>query len=131
MSIPKEYRFTDTHEWVKVEEDNIVSIGITDFAQDHLGDIVSVENPRIGDEVEKGEPIGMIDSQKASTEVFAPVTGLVLEINDLLEDDPSVMNSDPYEEAWLIRIEVGDMEQIDELMTADDYEEYLGRLEDE
>lgn len=131
MSIPKEYRFTDTHEWVKIEEDNIVSIGITDYAQEHLGDIVSVETPRVGDEIEKGEPIGMIDSQKASTEVFAPMTGLVLEMNELLEDDPSVLNSDPYEEGWLIRVEVGDMEQLDELMTADDYEEYLGRLEDE
>jgi len=131
MSIPKEYRFTDTHEWVKVEEDNIVSIGITDYAQDHLGDIVSVEAPRVGDEIEKGEPIGMIDSQKASTEVFAPLTGLVLESNDLLEDDPSVMNSDPYEEGWLVRVEVADMEQLDELMTAEDYEEYLGRLEEE
>jgi len=131
MSIPKEYRFTYTHEWVKVEEDNIVSIGITDYAQDHLGDIVSVEAPRVGDEIEKGEPIGMIDSQKASTEVFAPLTGLVLESNDLLEDDPSVMNSDPYEEGWLVRVEVADMEQLDELMTAEDYEEYLGRLEEE
>ena len=131
MSIPKDYRFTDTHEWVKVEEDNIVSIGITDYAQDHLGDIVSVEAPRVGDEIEKGEPIGMIDSQKASTEVFAPLTGLVLESNDLLEDDPSVMNSDPYEEGWLVRVEVADMEQLDELMTAEDYEEYLGRLEEE
>lgn len=131
MSIPKEYRFTDSHEWVKVEEDNIVSIGITDYAQDHLGDIVSVEAPRIGDEIEKGEPIGMIDSQKASSEVFAPISGVVVENNDLLEEDPSVMNTDPYEEGWLVRVEVGDMEQLDELMTAEDYEEYLGRLEDE
>lgn len=131
MSIPKEYRFTDSHEWVKIEDDNIVSIGITDYAQDHLGDIVSVEPPRVGDEIEKGEPIGMIDSQKASTEVFAPVSGVVVEFNELIEDDPSVVNSDPYEEGWIIRVEVGDMEQLDELMTAEDYEEYLGRLEDE
>ncbi len=131
MSIPKEYRFTDSHEWVKVEEDNIVSIGITDYAQDHLGDIVSVEAPRVGDEIEKGEPIGMIDSQKASSEVYAPITGVVVENNDLLEDDPGVINTDPYEEGWLVRVEVGDMEQLDELMTAEDYEEYLGRLEEE
>jgi len=131
MSIPKEYRFTDSHEWVKVEEDNIVLIGITDYAQDHLGDIVSVEPPREGDEIEKGEPIGMIDSQKASTEVFAPISGRVLDVNDLLEDDPSIMNTDPYEEGWIVRVEVGDMGQLDELMTAEDYEEYLGGLEDE
>lgn len=131
MSIPKEYRFTDSHEWVKVEEDNIVSIGLTDYAQDHLGDIVSVETPRVGDEIEKGEPIGMIDSQKASSEVFAPISGVVVENNDLLEEDPGVINTDPYEEGWLVRVEVGDMEQLDELMTAEDYEEYLGRLEEE
>lgn len=131
MSIPKDYRFTDSHEWVKVEEDNIVSIGITDYAQDHLGEIVSVEAPRVGDEIEKGEPIGMIDSQKASSEFFAPITGVVVENNELIEDDPGVINTDPYEEGWLVRVEVGDMEQLDELMTAEDYEEYLGRLEDE
>lgn len=131
MSIPKDYRFTDSHEWVKVEEDNIVSIGITDYAQDHLGEIVSVEAPRVGDEIEKGEPIGMIDSQKASSEFFAPITGVVVENNDLIEEDPGVINTDPYEEGWLVRVEVGDMEQLDELMTAEDYEEYLGRLEDE
>ncbi|HNZ02909.1 MAG TPA: glycine cleavage system protein GcvH [Myxococcota bacterium] len=131
MSIPKDYRFTDSHEWVKVEEDNIVSIGITDYAQDHLGEIVSVEAPRVGDEIEKGEPIGMIDSQKASSEFFAPITGVVVENNELIEEDPGVINTDPYEEGWLVRVEVGDMEQLDELMTAEDYEEYLGRLEDE
>lgn len=131
MSIPKDYRFTDSHEWVKVEEDNIVSIGITDYAQDHLGEIVSVEAPRVGDEIEKGEPIGMIDSQKASSEFFAPISGVVVENNELIEDDPGVINTDPYEEGWLVRVEVGDMEQLDELMTAEDYEEYLGRLEDE
>ena len=123
MSIPKDYRFTDSHEWVKVEEDNIVSIGITDYAQDHLGEIVSVEAPRVGDEIEKGEPIGMIDSQKASSEFFAPITGVVVENNELIEEDPGVINTDPYEEGWLVRVEVGDMEQLDELMTAEDYEE--------
>ncbi len=131
MSVPKDYRYSESHEWVKVEEENIVTAGITDYAQEKLGDIVSVELPRIGDEVEKGEPIGMIDSQKASTEVFAPVSGVIVEINDLLNDDPAVANSDPYEEGWLVRIEVEDMEQIDELLSADDYEELIGRLDDD
>jgi glycine cleavage system H protein len=114
-----------------MEDDNIATIGITDYAQDKLGDIVSVELPRVGDEVERGEPIGMIDSQKASTEVFAPISGVVLEVNELLNDDPAVINSDPYEEGWLVRIEVEDVEQIDDLMTAEDYEELVGRLDDE
>lgn len=131
MSVPKDYRYTESHEWVRIEEDNVVTIGITDYAQEKLGDIVSVELPRVGDEVEKGEPIGMIDSQKASSEVFAPVSGVVLEINEMLNDDPAVINSDSYEEGWIVRIEVEDLEQIDDLMSADDYEEFLAAREDE
>jgi glycine cleavage system H protein len=131
MSVPKDYRYTESHEWVRIEEDNVVTIGITDYAQEKLGDIVSIDLPRVGDEVERGEPIGMIDSQKASTEVFAPVSGVVLEVNELLNDDPAVINTDPYEEGWLVRIEVEDVEQIDELQSADDYEELLGKLDDE
>ena len=85
----------------------------------------------MGDEVEKGEPIGMIDSQKASSEVFAPVSGVVVEVNELLNDDAAVINSDPYEEGWIVRIEVEEIEQIDDMMSADDYEEHLGRLDDD
>jgi glycine cleavage system H protein len=131
MSVPKDYRYTDSHEWVRIEDDNVVAMGITDYAQEKLGDIVSVELPRVGDEVEKGEPIGMIDSQKASSEVFAPVSGVVVEVNELLNDDPAVINSDPYEEGWIVRIEVEEIEQIDDMMSADDYEEHLGRLDDD
>ena len=131
MSVPKDYRYTESHEWVRIEEDNVVTIGITDYAQEKLGDIVSVELPRIGDEIERGEPIGMIDSQKASSEIFAAVSGVVLEVNEMLNDDPAVINSDPYEEGWVVRIEVEDLEQIDDLMSADDYEELLGRLDEE
>lgn len=131
MSVPKDYRYTETHEWVRVEEDNVVAVGITDYAQEKLGDIVSVELPRVGDEVERGEAIGMIDSQKASSEVIAPVSGVVLEVNDLLNDDPGVINSDPYEEGWIARIEIEDMEQVDDLLGSDDYEELVGRLEEE
>lgn len=131
MSVPKDYRYTDSHEWVRIEDDNVVAMGITDYAQEKLGDIVSVELPRVGDEVEKGEPIGMIDSQKASSEVFAPVSGVVVEVNELLNDDAAVINSDPYEEGWIVRIEVEEIEQIDDMMSADDYEEHLGRLDDD
>ena len=131
MSVPKDYRYTESHEWVRIEEDNVVTIGITDYAQEKLGDIVSVELPRVGDEVERGEPIGMIDSQKASSEIFAPVSGVIVEVNELLNDDPAVMNSDPYEEGWFARIEVEEIEQIDDLQSADDYEELLGRLDEE
>jgi len=131
MAVPKYYRYTESHEWVKVEEDNLITVGITDYAQEKLGDIVSVELPRVGDEVERGERIGMVDSQKASSEVFAPVSGVIAEVNDLLNDDPAVINSDPYEEGWFVRIEVEDTEQLDDLLTADDYEELITRLEEE
>lgn len=131
MSVPKDYRYTDTHEWAKFEEDHVVSVGLTEYAQDKLGDIVSVELPRMGDEVEKGEPVGMVDSQKASSEMIAPVSGVVMEVNELLDDDPAVINSDPYDEGWFIRIEIEEVEQMDELMSADDYEEMLGQLDEE
>lgn len=131
MSVPKDYKYTETHEWVRVEEENVVTVGITDYAQEKLGEIVSVELPHVGDEVEKGEAIGMIDSQKASSEVMAPVSGVVLEVNDLLNDDPSVLNSDPYEEGWICRIEIEDMEQLDELLGPEEYEELIGSLEEE
>jgi len=131
MSVPKDYRYTETHEWVRVEEDNVVTVGITDYAQEKLGDIVSVELPKIGDEVEAGETMGMIDSQKASSEVYAPVSGIVVEVNEILESDPGIINADPYEEGWLVRIEIEDIEQLDSLMTAEDYEEHVARLAEE
>lgn len=131
MSVPKDYRYTETHEWVKIEEDNVVAVGITDYAQEKLGDIVNVELRRVGDEVERGEAIGTIDSQKVSSEVIAPVSGVIIEVNDLLNEDPGVINSDPYEEGWLVRIEIEDMDQLDDLLTSDDYEEHVGRLEEE
>jgi len=131
MSVPKDYYYAETHEWVKFEEESIVSVGISDYAQEKLGDIVSVELPRIGDEIEKGEPIGMVDSQKASSEVISPVGGVVMEVNELLDDDPAVVNSDPYDEGWFIRIEIEGREEIDDLMTPEDYEELLGQLDEE
>jgi glycine cleavage system H protein len=131
MSVPKDYRFTETHEWVRIEEDNVVTVGITDYAQEKLGDIVSVELPKIGDEVEAGETMGMIDSQKASSEVYAPVSGIVVEVNNILESDPGIVNSDPYEEGWLVRIEIEDIEQLDNLLTAEDYEEHVAKISEE
>jgi len=131
MSVPKDYKYTETHEWVRIEEDNVVTVGITDYAQEKIGDIVSVELPKIGDEVEAGETMGMIDSQKASAEVYAPVSGIVVEVNEILESDPGIINSDPYEEGWLVRIEIEDIEQLDNLMSAEDYEEHVARLIEE
>lgn len=131
MSVPKDYRYTESHEWVKMEEENVATIGITDYAQEKLGDVISIDLPRVGDEVEKGEIIGMIDSQKASAELYAPVSGVIVEVNEVLEDDPALINSDPYEEGWIARIELEDIEQLDELMTAEDYEEHISGIEEE
>jgi glycine cleavage system H protein len=130
MSIRKDYKFTKEHEWAKLEEDNLVTVGITDFAQEKLGDIVSIELPKEGDEVHKDEAMGIIDSQKASAELYAPVGGIVVEINELLEDDPSLINSDPYEDGWMVRIEAEAADELDDLMSAVDYEEYLTELEE-
>jgi len=131
MSVPQDYRYTETHEWVNIEEGNIVVIGITDYAQDHLGEVVSVELPRVGDEVQKGEVLGMVDSQKASSEVFAPVSGVVTEVNTLPDEDPAVMNNDPYDEGWLAKIEMETPNELDELMNAQEYDEYLSNLPSE
>ncbi len=131
MSVPQEYRYTETHEWVKVEEGGIVTVGITDYAQEQLGEVVSVELPRVGDEMQKGEVLGMVDSQKASSEVFAPVSGLVTEVNEVPDEDPAVLNTDPYDEGWLAKIEMETPDELDDLMSAEEYEEYLGNLSEE
>lgn len=131
MSVPQEFRYTETHEWVKVEEGNIVTVGITDYAQEQIGDIVSVELPSEGTEVQKGEAFCQVDSQKTSEEVFAPVSGVIAEVNTLVDEDPSLLNTDPYDEGWLIRVEMENPDELEELMTADEYEEYLGTLQEE
>ncbi|MBM4387075.1 MAG: glycine cleavage system protein GcvH, partial [Deltaproteobacteria bacterium] len=102
-----------------------------DYAQEKLGDIVSVDLPKEGDEVHKGEPFGMIDSQKASAELLAPVSGVIVEVNSILNDDPSIVNADPYEDGWIIRIEAESIDELDELMPAEEYEEFVGEQEEE
>ena len=131
MSVPQEFKYTETHEWVKVEEGNVVIVGITDYAQEQLGDVVSVELPSVDAEVQKGEEFCSIDSQKASEEVFAPVSGLVIEVNNLLEEDVQLLNTDPYDEGWIAKIEMENPDELEELMTAEEYEEYLGNLQEE
>ena len=131
MSVPQEFRYTETHEWVKIEEGNVVTVGITDYAQEQIGDVVSIELPAVGTEVQKGEDFCQIDSQKASEEVFAPVSGVITEVNELLDEDVQLINTDPYDEGWIAKIEMENPDELDELMTAEEYEEYLGTLEEE
>jgi len=122
MNLPKELRYSEEHEWVK-QEDGKVRIGITDFAQAELGDIVFVELPSIGDTVTADEPFGSVESVKTVSELYAPVSGTVVEINEELDESPEFVNESPYEKAWMIVIEPSDASQIDALMTAEQYAE--------
>lgn len=124
MSTPKELRYTKEHEWVKVE-DGKVRIGITDFAQSELGDIVFVELPQVGDELEINEPFGSVESVKTVSELYAPISGKVVEVNEELEDSPELVNESPYENAWMIVVEPADTSQLEELLTAEQYEEII------
>ncbi|WP_404292542.1 glycine cleavage system protein GcvH [Cytobacillus kochii] len=122
MSTPKELRYSEEHEWVKTEGDK-VRIGITYFAQSELGDIVFVELPEVGDEVTADEPFGSVESVKTVSELYAPISGKIVEINEEVSDSPEFVNESPYEKAWMIVVEPSDASEIDKLMTAEQYEE--------
>src|SRR5690554_2503326 len=126
MNVPSELKYSEEHEWVRVEGKQVV-IGITDFAQSELGDIVFVELPQVGDTVELGEPFGSVESVKTVSELYAPVSGKVVKINEDLEDSPEFVNESPYEKAWMIVIEPSDTSEIDKLMTAEQYEEMVSK----
>jgi glycine cleavage system H protein len=124
MSIPKELRYSEEHEWVKTEGEK-VRVGITHFAQSELGDIVFVELPEVGDTVTADEPFGSVESVKTVSELYAPVSGKVVEVNEDLNDNPEFVNESPYEKAWMIVIEPSDASELDSLMTAEQYEEMI------
>ncbi|EFI83860.1 Glycine cleavage system H protein [Listeria grayi] len=124
MSLPKDYLYTEEHEWVKQETEG-VRVGITDFAQDQLGDIVFVELPEVGATIEQGDSIGSIESVKTVSDFYAPVSGKIVEVNEALEDAPEMINSDPYNEGWILKIEELEESQLDELLNSDAYEETL------
>lgn len=121
MSIPKDLRYSEEHEWVKVEG-NHVRVGITAFAQSELGDIVFVELPEVGTEVSANESFGNVESVKTVSELYAPVSGKVVEVNEELNDSPEFVNDSPYDKAWMIVIEASDTGETDKLMTAEQYE---------
>ncbi|PLR92595.1 glycine cleavage system protein GcvH [Bacillus sp. T33-2] len=124
MNTPKELRYSEEHEWVKTEGDK-VRIGITDFAQSELGDIVFVELPEVGDEITANEPFGSVESVKTVSELYAPISGKVVEVNEDLNDSPEFVNESPYEKAWMIVIEPSDLSEADKLMTAEQYEQMV------
>ncbi|WP_027417845.1 glycine cleavage system protein GcvH [Aneurinibacillus terranovensis] len=118
-------KYSKEHEWVEVLEEGKVRVGITDFAQHQLGDIVFVELPQIGAEVEADESMGTVESVKAVSDIYSPVSGQVLEVNQLLEDSPETINTDPYKAGWMAVITLNDPAQLDGLMTAEEYEVYV------
>jgi glycine cleavage system H protein len=124
-SIPEDLKYTNDHEWLRLEE-MTATCGITNHAQEELTDIVFVELPENGREVAAGEQICVVESVKAVSDVFAPVSGVVTEVNGELEDSPELINSSPYEKGWLFKLEVKDQSEIDELLDADAYEDLVG-----
>ncbi|MDF2909687.1 MAG: gcvH [Sporolactobacillus laevolacticus] len=126
MSVPKDLLYSKDHEWVKKEADGKVRIGITEFAQKELGDIVFVELPEIGAELSAGDSFGSVESVKTVSELYAPVTGVVAEINEDLEDSPEFVNESPYDKAWMIKLESVDDSVFDDLLDAEAYEKLIG-----
>jgi glycine cleavage system H protein len=124
MTTPKELRYSEEHEWVKVEDGNM-RVGITFFAQSELGDIVFVELPEVGDEVTADEPFGSVESVKTVSELYAPVSGKVVAVNEELSDNPEFVNESPYEKAWMVVIEPSNSSEYENLMTAEQYEEMI------
>ena len=128
MDFPEDLRYTREHEWARRKGNHVV-VGITDFAQDQLGDVVYVELPDVGDPVKKGESFGVVESTKAVSELFAPLTGKVVEVNDPLADAPETVNDDPYEEGWMIVIEPSDPKELEALMDAKTYRAFVEEQE--
>ncbi|WP_457643281.1 glycine cleavage system protein GcvH [Persephonella sp.] len=122
--------YTKEHLWVKVDGDDAV-IGVTDYGQHQLGDVVYVELPTVGAEVEAGEKVASIESVKAAIDIFSPLTGKILSVNEDLKEDPSLVNTDPYGEGWLYEVKMSDDSEIEDLMTAEDYRAYIEEIESE
>lgn len=125
---PKDLKYTSDHEWVRLDGD-VALIGITSFAADQLGDVVAVELPEEGDKIIKGEVFGSVESVKAVSDLFAPVSGTVSRVNTPLNDSPEYVNEDPYDEGWMIEVEMSDPEQVEELMDTAAYAEFVAEQE--
>ena len=120
-NLPQGLSYVESHEWIRNEGDGIVTIGVTDFAQEQLGDVVFVELPDVGAELVSADEFGVIESVKAASDLFAPVSGEVIAINELLADDPELVNTDPYGDAWLLQMRLSHPEELEHLLDADAY----------
>lgn len=121
---PKDLKYDKEHEWVRLDGD-VAVIGISDFAQDQLGEVVYVDLPSVGDEVAAGESFGEIESVKSVSELFSPLTGEIIEVNDALGDAPETVNEDAYGDGWMLKIKMTDASEVDELMSAEEYEAFI------
>lgn len=127
--IPQDLRYSAEDEWARPDEDRVV-IGVTDFAQQQLGDIVFLELPEIGAEINRGDPFGVIESVKAVSDLFAPISGTVVELNDQLQDSPQIVNADCYGEGWILAVEASDESELEELFDAAAYEKHIQEREE-
>ncbi|WP_127136536.1 glycine cleavage system protein GcvH [Flagellimonas oceanensis] len=125
MNIPSELKYTKDHEWVKIDGD-IATVGITDFAQSELGDIVYVEVETLDETLDKEEVFGTVEAVKTVSDLFLPLSGEIIEFNEALEDEPEKVNSDPYGEGWMVKIKLSEPSEVEELMSADDYKALIG-----
>ena len=119
---PSELKYASSHEWARLEEDGTVTVGISDHAQDALGDVVFVELPEVGNSLAAGEEAGVVESVKAASDIYAPIGGEVLKVNEQLEDEPETVNSDPYNDGWIFRLQPSDASELDALLNAEDYQ---------
>ncbi len=127
MQLPDDLLYSKEHEWARVEN-NTVTVGITDYAQEQLGDVVYVELPDINAQVSQGDTFGVVESVKAVSDLYAPVSGRVIDINEALADKPELVNQDPYGEGWMIKVAIQDEAELDNLISAREYEDYISEL---
>ena len=118
---PSELKYAASHEWARLEEDGSVTVGITDHAQDALGDVVFVELPDVGDSLAAGDEAGVVESVKAASDIYAPVAGEVIAVNEKLEDEPETVNADPYNDGWFYKLKPSDVAELESLLSAEQY----------
>jgi glycine cleavage system H protein len=124
MNIPKELKYVKSHEWVRLEDDLAV-VGITDFAQSQMGDLTFVELPSVGDQFDAEDEVAVVESVKAASDIYMPIDGEIVEINEVLADSPEVINNDPYGDGWMFKIKPSDVSQVEALLTFEQYEEQI------
>lgn len=122
-NVPSELKYVSSHEWIRDEGDGVVTVGITDYAQESLGDVVFVETPDVGAELSAGDDAGVVESVKAASDIYAPLSGTVIEVNEELEDAPENVNNDPYGDGWFFKLKLSDTDELGDLLSADEYQE--------